>query len=43
MIKDHDVPEENRFTDWKEALNKTKFADAPLSLVYPTIYIIILV
>lgn len=28
MAEDHDVPEENRFTDWKEALNKTKFADA---------------
>ena len=28
MAEDHDVQEENRFTDWKEALNKTKFADA---------------
>ena len=28
MSEDHNVPQENRFTDWKEALARPKMADA---------------
>ena len=28
MSNEHDVPQENRFTDWKEALDRPKMADA---------------
>ena len=28
MVKDHDIPEENVFTDWKDLAKQEKFADA---------------